>query len=509
MSNEALPDPETRSKTSLQVSETDDTDLEFMVPEPPFENISRLRLLTFIALMATSQIIAQALLAQSLVPAPYTAKSFGVEDDQGQISWMTAAYSLSVGTFILISGRVGDLLGYKKVYIASYLSLALWSLLAGLSKYSGSIEFFDICRALQGLSVSAAVPNALGLMGHYLPAGKLRNLAFGFFGAVAPLGFVLGALMSSVLAQFATWPWAFYVTAIVSVGKTAVSILVIPRNVVTVHKNLTAHHFDLYGAATGISGLVLINFAFNQGPVVGWNVPYVYILLIVGVAFMAAFAWIERVATHPLVPKLNAPVVFTLACIALGWSSFGIWIYYTFRFAYDILSLSPLIASVQFIPSCIAGMLAGMLTANLIHRVPASILLMVAMACFVGGLVIMGLRPRGQIYWAQKFPAIVVACFGMDISFPSGILILSNKLPRRHQGLAASLVTTVVNYSISIGLGLAGTVEYYKIKNGADTYTGIRSAFYMGMALSASGLLCSVVFVYYQLVRHRHSAHKI
>ncbi|KAG7760519.1 hypothetical protein KL930_001950 [Ogataea haglerorum] len=442
MSNEAPPDLETRSKTSLQVSEADDTNLEFMIPEPPFESISKLRLLTFIALMATSQIISQALLAQSLVPAPYTAKTFGKEDNQGQISWMTAAYSLSVGTFILISGRVGDLLGYKKVYLASYLSLALWSLLAGLSRYSGSIEFFDICRALQGLSVSAAVPDALV---RHVAVGILRH-RYGECGQNS--GVNLGD----------------------------------PKNIVTVHKNLTAHHFDLYGAATGISGLVLINFALNQGPVVGWHVPYVYILLIVGVALMAAFAWIERVAPHPVVPKLNAPVVFTLACIAFGWSSFGIWISYTFRFAYEILRLSPLIASVQFIPSSIAGMLAGMLTANLIHRVPASIMLMVAMACFLGGLVIMGLRPRGQIYWAQKFPAIVVACFGMDISFPSGILILSNKLPRRHQGLAASLVTTVVNYSISIGLGLAGTVEYYKLKNGADAYTGIRSAFYMGMA---------------------------
>ncbi|KAH3668480.1 hypothetical protein OGAPHI_002234 [Ogataea philodendri] len=496
-------DLENEPKPVQQPSDSDDNEIEFKVASPTFDAISKPRLLIFVILMAITQIFAQALLAQSLVPSLYIARSFQKQNDPGEISWMTAAYSLTVGTFILISGRLGDLLGYKKVYVASYISLSVWSLLAGISRYSGSIEFFDVCRAFQGLSVSGAVPNALGLMGHYFPQGKLKNMAFGLFGAVAPMGFVFGALLSSIFAEFTFWPWSFYATAIICLAKAAVSLLIIPKNIATVQEKLRPRHFDLWGSVTGVIGLVLINFAFNQGPVVGWEKPYVYVLLIIGFIFMVAFAWTQRVGSHPLLPKLNLDVIFTLCCIALGWSSFGIWIFYTFRFAYDILDVSPLVASVQFLPSIIAGMVAGMATAQIITKVPSSIMLTIALACFVGGLVIMGLRPEGQIYWAQKFPSIVIACFGMDISFPSGIIILSTELPRRHQGLAASLVTTVVNYSISIGLGLAGTIEYYKLLHGASTYTGIRCAFYMGMALAASGFVLALVFVYHQLIRKR------
>lgn len=90
-----------------------------------------------------------------------------------------------------------------------------------------------------------------------------------------------------------------------------------------------------------------------------------------------------------------------------------------------------------------------------------------------------------------------------DMSFPSGTLILSNAMPRKHQGLAASLVTTTVNYSISLGLGFAGTVESHVNRGGTDELRGYRGALYMGVGLSGLGLLVSVAFMGVSWRRYR------
>ncbi|GMG41225.1 unnamed protein product [Ambrosiozyma monospora] len=487
-----------------QQSAIEDELLIHLVPDPTFDEISKGRKIMLVISMALTQLLSQAVMSQTVVPSNFIAKDFGVANDAGEISWMTAAYSLSMGTFILISGRFGDLLGYKLVYVSSYIVLSLFSLLAGISYYSGSIEFFDICRAFQGLAFSASVPNALGILGHYFPDGPEKNMAFAVFAGVAPGGFVIGALFDALFAQLTTWRWIFYVTCIVSLCVSFTSFMVIPGKIGSRPKKLEFAMFDPWGSVTSVTGLVLVNFALNHGPVVGWDTVYVYVLLIVGVLFLVLCYFIERNVRFPLVPPLNTEVLFTLGCISLGWSSFGIWLFYTFKFAYEILHLTIAVAAVQFIPAAFSGMCAGITTAKILPHVPTSLVMLGSLCCFEGGILLSGLRPRGQVYWAQKFPSMIIAACGMDSSFPSGIMILSNALPQRHQGLAASLVNVVVNYSISIGLGIAGTVEYYTAKHGHSPFEVIRDAFYTGMGLSGCGVLLALIFCSYQFYRSRH-----
>lgn len=94
------------------------------------------------------------------------------------------------------------------------------------------------------------------------------------------------------------------------------------------------------------------------------------------------------------------------------------------------------------------------------------------------------------------------------MSFPSGTLILSNAMPRKHQGLAASLVSTTVNYSISIGLGFAGTVETYVNDGGKDVLKGYRGALYMGVGLAGSGVIISSAYVLVGLIRDQKDARR-
>lgn len=477
------------------------------IPQPSCDEISVVREALFLFIMCMAQMFTQAGVAQTVNAPTQIAETFGVEHSPGELAWFTASFSLTVGTFILISGRLGDIYGYKLVYIVGFVWYGVWSLVCGFAGFTSSSVFFDVVRALQGIGPALTMPNATALIGHYYHNGPKKGLAMCLFGSVAPSGFVFGALFGGIFTQLVWWPWLFWVGGIVCFLVAVSAYFIIPH-----HIGSRSHgKFDWIGSVLGVSGLVLINFAWNQGPNVGWDTPYVYVLLIVGFIFMGLFVYSCYKVDDPLVPPetLQGETGAVLACIVAGWSCFGIWLYYSFRWGEVVDGAGPILRVAHFVPCCIMGLVAAGLTYVLLPRVPSSTVMLGAMVAFCAGSVIMGTRPVGQIYWAQKFVSILIQPFGMDMSFPAACLILSNSLPRSKQGIAGSLVSTVVNYSIAIGLGFAGTVEYYQTRNRVHDFAtqvhGFRSAFYMGIALAGIGVVVSLHFVYNQVVRDKKS----
>lgn len=170
---------------------------------PPFSLVHEI---AFVAIICSAQLLTQAGFAQAIVPLQIIGESFGALSP-GQLSWFTAAYSLTVGTFILIAGRLGDNFGHKILFITGFVWYALWSLVAGLSVYSRSYIFLDVCRALQGIGPALLLPNALAILGRTYPPGRRKNMVFSLFGATAPNGFLVGAVFSALLSQRVWWPW--------------------------------------------------------------------------------------------------------------------------------------------------------------------------------------------------------------------------------------------------------------------------------------------------------------
>ncbi|GAV52731.1 hypothetical protein ZYGR_0AI00130 [Zygosaccharomyces rouxii] len=444
----------------------------------------------FVAVLCSSQLSTMAALAQSIAPINIIGKSFGISNP-GQLSWFTAAHSLTVGTFMLIAGRFGDIFGHKSLFIAGFIWFALWSLLAGFSVYSDAI-FFDICRAFQGIGPAFAVPNAIAILGRTYSPGWKKNIVFSMFAACAPTGFVMGSVFSSLLSRFAWWPWSFWIMAIFCLLLATLGFLVIQSSPMPKRDSSFKlfQRVDALGSISGVSGLILINFAWNEAPVVGWQKPYTYALLIVGALCMGLFVWFEYKAVYPLVPikSLSSDAAFMLGCVGVGWSSCGIWIYYSWMFMLNIKKYPPLLCSAHFFPVCLSGTCAAVTAGYLLKHYPGSITMIFAMISFTVGLILMSTVPVHQTYWAQFFVSILVMPWGMDMSFPSATIVLSDQMPGEHQGLAASLVNTMVNYSISIGLGIAGTVEAHLNDDGRNVLRGYRSAMYTGIGLGGLGI---------------------
>jgi MFS family permease len=451
----------------------------------------------FVGVVAIAHFMAQAGLGQVISPLDTIAASLDIKKP-GEESWFVAGYSLTFGTFILISGRLGDILGHKRMLAFGYAWFGVWSAFAGFAIYPQRQIFFDFCRAMQGIGPALIIPNGLALFGRAYPPGIKKNIVFSIFGAVAPAGFVTGATFGSLFTELVWWPWAFWSFALACWGLSSFTLLVVPRELST--RPMISPGFDWTGSLIGVAGLVLVNVAWNNGPLYGWGAPHVYFLLIIGMLCLVAFVWVEKRAENPILPirALNGTVNFVLGCIGFGWGAFGIWVFYNFRFLELIRGNTPLSVCAQFSPAVICGILAAGMTGFMLTHTPVSFVMFVSMCAFGAGLAIAATQQVRQVYWVQTFFSIIIMPFGMDMSFPAASVILSNHMPAEHQGLAMSLVNTVLNYSISIALGIAGTVETNVVKNISDPaearLKGIRSAFYAGVGLALMSVICGASF---------------
>ena len=143
-------------------------------------------------------------------------------------------------------------------------------------------------------------------------------------------------------------------------------------------------------------------------------------------------------------------------------------------------------------------MIAAFTTGKVIGRLGPAWVMFIAMCAFLTGNILIATAPISQSYWAQIFICSLITPWGMDMSFPAGTLILSNSVRKEHQGMGASLVNTVVNYSISIGVGIAGTVDVQLNRGGrtqADILKGYRSALYLAIGLSGLGVFIALLFL--------------
>lgn len=299
-------------------------------PEPLDESlrIGKFHEVLFIGVVVMAQFMCLAGLGQAIAPQAYIADGLGVTNP-GQEAWFAAAYSLTTGTFILIAGRMGDILGHKRMFVFGYLFLGIWSGFAGFSAYVGRQIFFDVCRAMQGIGSAMLAPNALALFGRAYPPGLKKNLVFALFGAMAPWGFVGGATAGALFSQTTWWPWTFWSYGLAAFALSAFALLVVPKQLAKDAQfagQPTKPSFDWTGAIVGVSGLVLVNVAWNNGPLYGWGAPHVYFVLIIGVLALIAFFWVEARAMLPILPvkAFNGTVTFTMALVGIGWSSFGI-----------------------------------------------------------------------------------------------------------------------------------------------------------------------------------------
>ncbi|KAI0542207.1 major facilitator superfamily transporter [Xylaria digitata] len=477
--------------------------------------------LAFFAVVSTANFTPHSGFHQTLCILQLIAADLGATQP-AQLVWLMAGYGLTVGTLILLAGRLGDIYGYKRLFLIGNLWFALSSLLAGFAIFipiqtlrhgQSRYAVFLLARLLQGIGPALMIPNGVALLGVTYVPGPRKAMLFAVFGAMAPASAIISPAITSLFALL-WWPYAFWAFAIVLLGVAFAGIYVIPdpssaserrEENIRVGQNYQGFlnlcaELDLLGALAGISGLGFISVALNQGSLTGWQNMYVSVILVAGILLCVAFVLIEKHARKPLIPleALNTGVGFVLAAVGCGWGCFGIYIFYIWEFYEVLRGASPLLATAWHSPIFVSGIAAALTTGFIIHRVGPAVVMMLALLAFTIGITLIATTPIGQSYWLQTFFCNIIITWGMDLSFPAATLMLSDLVAPEHQGIAASLVTTVVNYSGAFALGVAGAVELHVNGDGQtpeDMLRGYRGAWYLGIGLGVTGFLISLLFI--------------
>ncbi|KAJ5911431.1 uncharacterized protein N7473_000734 [Penicillium subrubescens] len=418
-------------------------------------------------------------------------QSMGVQPTYA--SWIGASYGLTQGTFVLISGRLGDVYGYRELVLAGGAWLAITTL---ASAFCGKEFFaFIIMRALGGLGGAFIMPNAVAMISSTNPPGRVRNLSLGLFGASAPIGGYFGALFLGAFMEKTDWKWFFVFTSGLGIATSlAIWLLSMRETPVDQHGKI-----DCVGSALGTSSLILFNFVWNQAPSVGWQTPYEIALLIISIILFGAFLiWEKRYTSHPIMPLeiFKAPSFLTvLLVVLLNYMAVGTLIWYQVLWLQEVWNWSPLQFAVGWTPFVICATAAACLAAWLVPRMAAQWILAIGTCTILVSNALMATVPVSQSYWAQVFPSVVLFSFCPDFVYTAGQIIASNSVRRHQQGIAGSIIGTLNLYGNSLGLGFASTIEVQSAKRSGSQIMGYRSALYFGVAISAIALILDVGFV--------------
>jgi MFS family permease len=219
-----------------------------------------IREILIIAVLCSTQLFVQGCYGYILIPLRHVGKTFGQDSasDLPNLAWHVSAYSLTVGTFILPAGRLGDIYGYKKILVAGWIWFAFWGLVGGCAAFTASSIFFDTVRALQGIGPAVLLPNALAIAGRNYPPGMKKNIIFSVFALTAPIGTCTAGLVGSALAQYVWWPWVMWIYSIGCATLAVGGWLLLPPDEFDKSRGLQT--FDTFGAVLGVAGLLLLNF---------------------------------------------------------------------------------------------------------------------------------------------------------------------------------------------------------------------------------------------------------
>ena len=231
----------------------------------------------------------------------------------------------------------------------------------------------------------------------------------------------------------------------------------------------------------------------------GWSEVYIYVLLVVSILHLAVFLlWEARFAKSPILPFdiWKAPSFgLMLLLVFCSFMSMGIFIWYFSLLNLNIRGYSIIETGAHFQPLTIMGTIAAFVSGWLVPRLPAQYILAIGNTALIIANVLLATTPAHQTYWAMMFPAIIASAFTVDLIFAASQIIASGSVGKEHQGVAASLIGTLLSYGLSTALGFAATIEIYTNNNGSDILGGYRHALFFAVGLGALGVAGSLLFL--------------
>jgi EmrB/QacA subfamily drug resistance transporter len=427
------------------------------------------------------------------LPSIQTELDFAPED----LQWVVSAYALTFGGFLLLGGRVGDLLGRRTLFMVGLALFALFSLLCGLAVSSGMLI---AARALQGIGGAILAPSVFSIVSVTFAEGAERNKALGILGGIAGSGAAIGVLLGGVLTEYVGWEWIFFVNVPIGLG----ALVFVPRLVQESRAEGLARHFDAAGAVTVTASLMLFVYGLTQSNNVGWGSAQTIGVLLASAVLMAAFLVIEARSHSPLVRlgffRRRTISGANLIGFGLGTMVFGMFFLLSL-YMQQVLGFSAMQTGVGYLAVALTAIVASGAAQALVTKAGVKPVLTMGMLLLAGGLLWFTQVSVDGSYAVDLLPGFFLVGVGLGFSFvPVSIAALAG-VSGEEAGLASGLINTTQQIGGALGLAILTTVSTTHTANLLEGGTpqlealtdGFSLAFWAALGFAAVSLLTTLL----------------
>jgi EmrB/QacA subfamily drug resistance transporter len=450
-------------------------------------------------LLAMTQfvLVIDASIVNVALPSIGRALSFSRAD----LSWVVNAYTLTFGGFLLLGGRMADLLGRRRMFMTGLVLFSVASLVGGFAQ---SEAWLIAARAVQGLGGAIVSPAALSIITTTFADGEERNRALGVWGAVAGAGGAAGVLLGGILTSGLSWRWVLFVNVPIGFACTFLA----PRVIRESRADVEDRTFDIPGAIAVTAGLALLVYALVDAVNVGWGSTATLAKIAGAVLLLIAVLAIELRQRAPLMPftifRLRTLRGANAVALLIGMSLFSMFFFISL-YMQDVLHYSALKTGLCYLPLSV-GIIASAAGASVaVTRFGFKPILLSGLLLIAGGLFWFSrVRAPGGSFTGDVLGPSVIAAFGLGLSFvPVTIAAVSGTDPHE-AGLASGLVNTAQQVGGALGLAILATVANSRTKdvlqsgnhNVAVALTkGFERAFLVGSGFALAGALLTIVMI--------------
>jgi EmrB/QacA subfamily drug resistance transporter len=429
-----------------------------------------------------------------------------IQDDlhfsQAGLQWVITAYAILFGGFLLLGGRLADLLGRRRMFMAGVGLFTLASLLSGLA--SSEAELI-LTRALQGLGGALLAPAALSIVVTTFREGHDRNVALAVWGAISGVGGAVGVLLGGVLTSYLSWSWIFFVNLPVGIGVLAVSPWLLSESRVAVERR----HFDVLGAASVTAGLMTLVYAITRASQHGWGNSVTLGLFATAAALIAAFVAIEARSPAPLLPlrifRLRTLSAANATMMTVGAAAFGQFFLLTL-YLQEVLRYSALQTGVAFVTITVTLIAVTNLAQKLTTRLGARPVLTTGLLLTAAGSALYARMPADGHYVWDVFPGLALSGVGLALTFVPVMIAGLTGVEHADAGVASGLINTSRQIGGAIGLAAVTTIaatasSHYAASHPVPAFSGpalthgYQVAFYALIGIALAGAAITAAFV--------------
>jgi EmrB/QacA subfamily drug resistance transporter len=385
---------------------------------------------------------------------------------QTSMTWALNAYTLAFGGLLLVGGRMGDLLGRRRMFIVGLTLFTIGSFLGGIAPNYGLLL---AGRVVQGLGGAIASPTALSLITTEFEEGPARTRAFAVYAAVSGAGAALGLLLGGILTEYLSWRWVLFVNVPIGV------ILVFGAFLYLHESERHRGRLDFLGAGLSTVGMLGVVYGFINAAQHGWSNGVTVAVLCAAVVLLAAFFVWETMAPDPMLPMRvvldrNRGGAY-LVMLIVGAGMFGMFYFVTF-FVQQVMHFSALRAGFAFLPVAFVIGVTSQVMTKLLPRFGPKVLIATGAIFLTGAMFWYSTVTADSGYWNKFFPGMIVMAIGMGCIFVPLTTVAVSRVQNTDAGVASAMLNVGQQVGGSIGLSVLATVAATAAKNKAGSKIG-------------------------------------